>query len=788
MNRLFTLILIGLAGLLASCGSSVVSSTQPGSKDIYSMVVSPVQFTLNAGDWSSVTARVELSNKNSAPKAVSPQPTIKFFSSDRRVSVSPAGEVCAGQWDTKFLTCTQTTNPTTGLLDAPTGYVTITAFDATRNVGAASIVSVHERATSIALNTDWGGRTCISQNDPKNPNNNQVKYTATPVGASGPLSNVFPDDYTWIVADSNVASVSAFGFVIARNPGVTSVFAKLNGTTSTPLTFVTCPPSSILLESSQVTNGTPVAPFSTADLSLKKGDRKFLTATLIDTNLNPLITSQLNYVASDPLAGTFSNSLPLTSTLTASTAGRFSVLASCAPPNCNASVANFTLPNSTTPTTGKALGFGFPIYSNVIGVTVAGITGSTVLVSGANLTNGAPAHLLQAFDSESLAVTHTVALANTPNSMVVAPNGAKAYLGSNDGLIVLDLASYQQSVQNFPVVGGVSTDVVTGRVLGVSPDSRYVLLSDACPTISDPNLPPCVSHGLVFLIDTTVGKNAVRYTIPGVRAVAFAADDSNFWIGGDLGVYVFNSDTFVPTLTNGCVPLTSTCTQVTGLAWMPDGQSYFASGQVAGATTSQLINYSTCEDGDPQPQALPGTPSNLATTVLSVVPSGVPHVIGLAGSQWFDYSVTTPAQVPTPAQPSNPTKIAKGNVCPATITVNPPVTQPSGSPCTAAQQISFSPTLQQAFVTGVNPSCAAQPFIFGYDVSAQKTLAFSTTNPVIPLGGGVLNDGRKLYFGTDDSSGATLHRINFDSTAGPLGEDASTSVALVPSFVAVVPK
>ena len=64
---------------------------------------------------------------------------------------------------------------------------------------------------------------------------------------------IFPNDYTWTVADTNVATVSDYGFVVARNPGVTNVYATLNGTKSAPLAFVTCPPSSIVLTSSAVT-------------------------------------------------------------------------------------------------------------------------------------------------------------------------------------------------------------------------------------------------------------------------------------------------------------------------------------------------------------------------------------------------------------------------------------------------------------------------------------------------------------------------------------------------------
>ena len=101
--------------MLAGCGSSASSSTQPGTTggllDVYSVDVSPVQFTLNAGDWSSITATVDVSKNNATPKPLAPPPTISFYSSDPRVTVSPAGEVCAGLWDSRYLTCTADAQP-----------------------------------------------------------------------------------------------------------------------------------------------------------------------------------------------------------------------------------------------------------------------------------------------------------------------------------------------------------------------------------------------------------------------------------------------------------------------------------------------------------------------------------------------------------------------------------------------------------------------------------------------------------------------------------------------------
>lgn len=861
MNRLLTLILMGLAGLLVSCGAAVSSSTQPGTNDVYSLFVTPTQLTLNAGDWSSISATVELSYENGAPKPVSPQPTIQFYSSDNRVSVSPAGEVCAGQWNTEYQVCTPTVS-TTGQLDLPTGYVTITVYNASHNVTGSTLVSVHPRASNITLsvpasnlfvgvpitqpllgqvssNIPLGAypttTNCVSQNNyfaavstvngkqvTTLASNNYVQYVAAPVDASGtaiptctaanPAQGcIFPTDYVWTSDNPSVASVSASGVVVAGNPGVANITATLNGTKSAPLAFVSCPPSAIVVATSADTGiGLPpvlpsctVSPipadcytYSTGDLTLSKGGQEYLSATMVDTNGIPLTKSTLNYITSNPLTGSFTTAQPLTSTLTANTSGRFSMMAACEPPSCNNAVADFivpSLPGTTGATTGKSLGFGYPIYSNVIGVTVQGISPSTVLVTGSKLADGiTAAHQLLAYDSESLLVTEAIALPNTPNSMVVAPNGATAYLGSSAGLMVANLTTYQTTPANFAIVGGSSTDVITGTVLGVSPDSRYVVVSDVLSA---------APNSYVFLIDTTGTKTATRYTIPGsIDAVTFAADDSYYWIGGSSGVYVFTSDTFVPI--SSVTPTDAVLSNVKALAWMPDGQSYFASG-------TQLVNYSTCDSQNPN-SGLAGTPINLDTTVID----GVPHAVGLSAGScpgtlspncWYDYSVniTPPVGLQTVAQLSNLVPGGKSDVCLSTVTVSPPVTTASTLLSTTPSQVTFSPTLQQEFVTGVSSTGAtAEPFIHGYSLAIPATstvpataaaeFTLSATNSIIPLSGGVLNDGRKLYIGTNDSNGPLLHRFDLATGTGTPGTRAEdlppVSVAVVPDFVAVVPK
>jgi hypothetical protein len=759
MNRLSTFILIGLAGLMASCGSSVSSSTQAQPNYEYSVVMSADILTLNSGDWGTVTATVEETFRNGAPKAVTPQPTIKFYSSDSGVTVSPAGEVCAGQWDTRYLTCTST-----GTLTPAGTYVTITAYNASHNVSGTTRVSVHNRAASMSLNSPaWTAKTDSTGNPVKCIlQGNSVKYLAAPVDSSGnAITNVNENDYEWVVSDSTVASVGAYGDVVAVAPGVTNVYANLNGTVSAPLAFVTCPPTSILFESSPFTNGTPIlSAGTTADLSLNKGDQKYLSAVLSTTDgvtSQNLSAATLNYTSSDPLAGSFTSVLALTDKLAANTSGRFSMIASCAPTTCNNSVGDFTSPAGSF--TGKDLGFGYPIYSNVIGATVAGSTGSTVLITGTTFADGTtPIYRMIAYDSESMEITQTVELANLPNSLVVAPNGATAYVGSSSGLVVVNLSTYASTLQTYPIVGGISTDVITGKVLGVSPDSRYVVVSDT-------------TIGEVFLIDTTGTKTAVRQLIPGINTVAFAADDINFWIGGTYGVYKYAADAFVQTLTNAS-------SNVAALAWMPDGQSYFASG-------AQLTNYSTCDDGYQTPplpakvQSLALSPINLATTAIN----GVPYATGLSGNN--EWVTVSSAKSPATA----------GNVCMGSISLGTPAITPVSPAlsCTATQ-VTFSPNLEEEFVTGVDSTCGtSESVIHGYNASTQAIVDLTLNSSIFPLSGGVLNDGRKLYVGSWDSTAktATLHRIALLTSTGTqdtLTEDASASVELVPSFVAVVPK
>ncbi len=769
---------MALAALLAGCGSSTSSSTQAPTNTTYSVYVTPDRLPLNAGDYASINAIVEVSVLNSTPKPMSPQPTLKFYSSDSRVTVSPAGSVCAGQWDSRYMICTA---PST----LPDGPVTITAYAPSQNVSGTTEIWMHTRAAKITLCAPTSGpitQSCGTRASegtyPSATNcvsaNNSVRYFATAYDAGG---NVIPNcadgivtgcvndlDYSWSTSNSTVAFAGEYGGVGARNSGVANIYAELNGTLSVPLAFASCPPAGIVLASSAYTKTGPVAPFSTADLTgLNNGGQVyFTTIEMVDANGNQLPTSlmdnlTLSWLSSDPLNGSFAQVIPLTARFEASTSGRTLLSASCTPSNnCNSAEANFVSPSGQVVTSEQA-GFGYPVYSNVVGATIQGTTASTVLVTGTTFADGVtPTHELLAYDSESLGLTHTVALANIPNSLVVAPNGAIAYVGSDAGLMVVNLTSYESGTMTFPIVGGLNTDVITGKVLGVSHDSRYVIVSDT-------------TNGLVFYIDTTGTKAAVRYTIPGINAVAFANDGSNTWIAGTSGVYVYQSNAFIPTTYNQS-------SNVTALTWLPDGLSYFASG-------TQLTNYSTCNDQNPQTNASYPAPVNMDSTALN----GTPQAFGYSTSlgEWVNYTLTDSSE-PSVAAPV-------GNVCSASVVVGAPLVAASTLQC-APTQINFSQRLQQEFVTGVNPSCGTnESVLHAYDVSSNSEFTLAASSPMVPLNGGVLYDGRELYIGTwDGTSTAALHRFNLLTTTGTQGTRAEDitpiSVPIVPGFVAVVPK
>ncbi len=130
------------------------------------------------------------------------------------------------------------------------------------NVSATASCSVHQRAASISLNAPGFA---VSETVQRNFQGASV-HLAERSGAvrcnpcwMPPVHPLTPPSATYLPTTTPGPPTTPmwprsanYGFVVARNPGVTNVYATLNGTVSAPLAFVTCPPSSIVLASSAV--------------------------------------------------------------------------------------------------------------------------------------------------------------------------------------------------------------------------------------------------------------------------------------------------------------------------------------------------------------------------------------------------------------------------------------------------------------------------------------------------------------------------------------------------------
>ena len=139
-------------------------------------------------------------------------------------------------------------------------------------------------------------------------------------------------------------------------------------------------------------------------------------------------------------------------TITAVAPGTASITAACSPPNCNNSFPN-----------APPAYIVYPQYSqNVVTASVSGATTTTVYAASTNSTTLVP--ISTSTNTAGTAVT----LPNLPNSALMDPTGSYLYLGSSSGLMQVNL-----------LTNAVTAYSVNGTVVAISPDSRYLLISDS---------------------------------------------------------------------------------------------------------------------------------------------------------------------------------------------------------------------------------------------------------------------------------------------------------------------
>jgi trimeric autotransporter adhesin len=240
----------------------------------------------------------------------------------------------------------------------------------------------------------------------------------------------------------SVVSIDQNGVATAGQPGSTLITANVANAASSTGYFSTCPPASIALS---------VAGSTTNPTVINLNNTQPLNAVVTDTNGVVIsLSSPLEFVSTSP------TSIPTStnSVLIPPFAGSASISALCQPANCNpASYSQIGL-----------FGNGKPVSSNSVNVITPG-TNSTVLYMAST-----QSEYIVPMDFTSTTIGAPFLLPYYPNSMVISNDGSTIYLGSSDGLMVVNAVnslSFSRSDSTSP-----------GVVLAVSPDSGTVVLTD----------------------------------------------------------------------------------------------------------------------------------------------------------------------------------------------------------------------------------------------------------------------------------------------------------------------
>ncbi len=461
-------VILLFVSFMAGCGGSKSTNNT-----VAVVTVSPASLSMVAGQVTGLS----VSAVNSANNTVNT--TFTFHSSDTSIAtISPGGQVCAGVWDSIFVVCNgfdALNNPITG-----TAIITVTAAGVTSGPVA---ISVHPTITSVTVVPPTESCFSIAQTH---------QFVAQAFNGSTPIPPDKLGPFTWSSSAANVASVDANGLATARVPGITGVVARVGSTTSPAVFMKSCMPVLIVLH----VNGDP-AGVPTESVTMNVTDTKTIQADMVDelgtVTPNAPVTILSNNTTVASVSGT---------ALTAQSPGGAGLQAVCAPPACG-------------------VGINLPIYSNLFSVSVNGSSPNTTTVYAGSSFASPPgtANSLIPIDISKTPPTAgtAISLPGVPNSMVFDRAGARAFIGTNAGLAVLDASSNLTSLVS---------PVPIGKVLAVSADGNTVAVSNSAldPATNAP-IDSNPAEQRLWIFDRT-GNTITTFIVQGVVAAAF--DDDAF--------------------------------------------------------------------------------------------------------------------------------------------------------------------------------------------------------------------------------------------------------------------
>lgn len=468
------LAVLAAAMLIAGCGGSSSKSNT-----VAVVNLSPATISLVAGQ----VTQLSVSAVNSAATTVAT--TFTFNSTNPNlVTVSPAGLVCAGVWDSTFVACNG--NNASGV--PLTGTATITA-SAAGVTSSPVTVSVHPSVTSIQVTPAPlpAGTSCVSHG-------NTQQFTAKALHNTTDITSSI-GQFSWTSSNGSVVGVDANGLATANAPGEAGIVASVGGVTSQSVPFDTCMPQRIVLH---ITGDPPGQPTEATTLAV--GQKQTVQADMIDTNgvvtLGAPVTISSNNPAVATVGGASSGS-----TLTATAPGGAGLVAVCAPPKCGSGVNK-------------------PVYSNLFGVNVTGTSPATTVYVGTTTipAPGTSPAIVPIDTSKSPPAPGTpIVLPGAPTSMAFTSDGLKLFVDTSSGLVAVDAFSNAATL--------VDADAI-GTILAVSPDGTKVIISNVKFQLDVPSQ-------RIFIFDSSNGT-LQTFILPGAVAAAFTSDGFKAYIAANF--------------------------------------------------------------------------------------------------------------------------------------------------------------------------------------------------------------------------------------------------------------
>ena len=701
---------------LPGCGgkkSSAAGPTVPAA-----IVLTPPSASLEIGQEQQFTATAQDFSKR--PIAIA----VTYSSSNTAVlTISNGGLACAGTWDSLAnpITCTP----------GPAGVATVTA-SSSGVVSSPATIYVHPHIDHISVTPlNVPPITCNPASGGVGiPQNQTVNYQAAAF-SQGVDVTAAVGPFTWSQASTTIAKLntSASGLLTsqvlatASEPGMTQISASVGGVTSSPVNFQTCPVSSITLQ---------LAEGSGTSLHFATSGSATVTATVVDSLGNTLTTlPTLTWSSSEPLVATAAQTGNVGGTVIALKAGGSTITASCIPPTCNAGL----VPSK-------------PIYPNTsISVTVSpsGTPSGTAWVA----TTGCGTHFACSSSMVSIAIPantlgSAATLPNTPNSLLFDRQGKTAFLGSENGLMVVTVAN----------VGSTSTNPVsvfnkvTGKALAVSPNGNKVVVSD---TSTMPNQ--------VFILDQANPGNPVDLLITGATAAAFSPDNLKAFIAAGSKLYVYSTQDPLTSVTLGVA--------ASDVTFLPSGAfGYVVDGSGSGAAVTAVT---TCSDVIANSAPILGAPLTIRPLVdgvrlLALDPPGIDVISTNPGVSACPPSITTTV-APT-------TNLGQGQFIPVNDN---------------QRQLLVASDGTKAYALAKNLGS-----VMVYDIVAGAASAIGLSGNATVEDGDLTMDGTLLYVAASDG---TVHALNtatgsdIQTITFPLNFNFCNSVSFVctPDLLAIQP-